>query len=95
MINSRSLFRFLDVDSSLLLENANAHTHPNFARLNEALVRLIDEFSVVSFVPLDVTDQDSVAYVFSLLDHATQYGEDLEPKEVVDHDLDQNEEVDV
>lgn len=61
---------------------------PKFARLNEALVRLIDEFSVVSFIPLDSTDEDSVAHVVGVLDLVSQYGEDVEPKEVRDHDED-------
>ncbi len=83
-------FRYLAADSSLLF---NDNTCPvgmpsKFHKLNEALVRLIDEFSVVSFIPLDSTDEDSIAHVLGVLDLATQYGEDLEPKELKDHDDD-------
>lgn len=35
---------------------------------------------MVSFIPLNITDEDSVEYVLSSVDHAMQYGEDLEPK---------------
>ena len=39
---------------------------------------------MVSFVPLDPTDEDSIGYALSLVDHSIQYGEDLEPKEPQD-----------
>ena len=35
---------------------------------------------MVSFIPLNITDEDSVEYVLSTIDNALQYGEDLEPK---------------
>lgn len=35
---------------------------------------------MVSFIPLNITDEDSVEYVLSTIDNAIQYGEDLEPK---------------
>lgn len=44
---------------------------------------------MVNLIPLDIRDEDSISYVLSHIDNATQYGEDLEPKEVVDHDVDE------
>lgn len=35
---------------------------------------------MVSFIPLNIRDEDSIAYVLSNIDNAIQYGEDLEPK---------------
>lgn len=35
---------------------------------------------MVSFIPLNITDEDSIEYVLSSIDNAMQYGEDLEPK---------------
>lgn len=35
---------------------------------------------MVSFIPLNITDEDSIEYVLSTIDNAMQYGEDLEPK---------------
>ena len=83
---SRRVERFLETDPSLLLEDLNASTSPKFAALNEALLRLIDEFNLVSFIPLNITDEDSVAVTLQHIDHAMQYGEDIEPKEVRDED---------
>eukprot|EP00842_Homolaphlyctis_polyrhiza_P004389 jgi/Hompol1/4951/HPOL_004051-RA len=85
-IKPADLDRFLDVDSSLLLESANKETSTKFHDLNQALVRLIDEYSMVNMVPLNINDEDSVALVLEHIDHAVQYGEDLEPKEPVDED---------
>ncbi len=39
---------------------------------------------MVSFLPLDVSDEDSIELVLSTIDHAIQYGEDEEPKEPKD-----------
>lgn len=44
----------------------------------------IDDFSMVSFMPLDATDEDSVGSILSHIDNAVQYGEDEEPKEPKD-----------
>lgn len=35
---------------------------------------------MVSFIPLNIQDEESVNYVLSSVDNAMQYGEDLEPK---------------
>ncbi|KAI8930317.1 GPN-loop GTPase [Entophlyctis helioformis] len=81
------LDRFFEVDSSLLLDDANKETRPKFHALNEALVRLIDEYNMVNFLPLNIKDEDSVANILEHIDHAVQYGEDMEPKEPKDEDF--------
>ncbi|KAL9934635.1 hypothetical protein V8E36_006410, partial [Tilletia maclaganii] len=78
--------RYLDPDPLLLVNEINSITNPKFHSLNKALVNLIDDFSMVNFTPLDVTDEDSVGLVLSLIDNAIQYGEDEEPKEPRDMD---------
>jgi len=47
---------------------------------------------MVSFLPLNLSSENSIAYVLSHIDNAMQYGEDEEPKEPKDED-DGNEEV--
>jgi hypothetical protein len=79
--------RYFSCDSGLLLEDAN-RKNPKFRNLNAALVNLIDEYNMVNFIPMNINDDDSIQYVLSLVDNAIQYGEDLEPKEVVDEDMD-------
>jgi len=40
----------------------------------------VDDFSLVKYVPLNATDEDSVALVLAQIDNAIQYGEDIEPR---------------
>uniref|UniRef100_A0A7S2XYS1 GPN-loop GTPase 3 n=1 Tax=Fibrocapsa japonica TaxID=94617 RepID=A0A7S2XYS1_9STRA len=54
------------------------------ARLTDAICSVVDDFTMVSFVPLDLRDEDSIGLVLAHADHVIQYGEDLEPKEPKD-----------
>jgi len=47
---------------------------------------------MVSFVSLDVSDEQSIDYVLSTVDQSMQYGEDVEPKEPPEHDDEENQE---
>mmetsp|Transcript_13909 Transcript_13909/g.19902 ORF Transcript_13909/g.19902 Transcript_13909/m.19902 type:complete len:237 (-) Transcript_13909:65-775(-) len=49
-------------------------------RLTEAICSLVDDYSMVSFVPLNIMDEDSIDHVLSHVDHTIQYGEDLDVK---------------
>ena len=41
----------------------------------------MDDYSLVHFLPLDITDEDSINDALMQIDNAIQYGEDFEPKE--------------
>ena len=56
-------------------------TGSSFKALNRAVAQLIDDFSMVSFLQLDSTDEDSVGAILSYIDDAIQYHEAQEPKE--------------
>jgi hypothetical protein len=58
----------------------SANTGPRFRRLNAAVAGLLDEYSLVSFVPLDISDEDSIGEVLLQIDMAIQYGEDADVK---------------
>lgn len=53
----------------------------SFKRLNRAVAQLIDSFSMVSYLKLDVQDEDSVGSILSYIDDAIQYHEAQEPRE--------------
>ncbi|CAO1636807.1 unnamed protein product [Sympodiomycopsis kandeliae] len=82
----REMERYLDPDPLLLTQEANASTNPKFHHLNQNIVQLITDFSLINFLPLDSTSEDSVNALLSHIDHAMQYGEDEEPKEPKDMD---------
>lgn len=54
----------------------------SFDRLNRAVAGLVESFSMVSFLKLDVTDEDSVGAILSHIDDCIQYHEAQEPREL-------------
>ncbi|XXG81531.1 hypothetical protein AAC387_Pa09g2142 [Persea americana] len=88
--NKRHLEDFLNPEAQLLLSNLNQHMAPQFAKLNKALAELVDEFSMVSFLPLDLRKETSIQYVLSHIDSCIQYGEDADVK-VKDFDPEDDE----
>ena len=61
----RTLEQFLQPDTRLLLEDLQAGTGARFRKLNEAIAQLIDDWSMISYTPLDYSDEDSIAYLLS------------------------------
>jgi hypothetical protein len=62
----------------------------SFQKLNKAVARLIDDYSLVSFLQLDVRNEDSLGGIVSYIDDAIQFHEAQEPKEPrdeVDYDM--------
>jgi GPN-loop GTPase len=59
-------------------------TGSSFRRLNRAVANLIDSFSMVSYLKLDVQDEDSVGAILSYIDDAIQYHEAQEPRDPQD-----------
>ena len=56
----------------------------SFRRLNRAVANLIESFAMVSYLKLDVRDEDSVGAILSYIDDAIQYHEAQEPKDTQD-----------
>ncbi|KAK2962086.1 putative GPN-loop GTPase 3 [Blattamonas nauphoetae] len=95
---SKGLDLFLEMDiTSLIAMNSQegaGSTSPALQeyqkkkqKLNAAVGELLDNFSLVRFLPLDRRDEDSIDRILLEIDNATQYGEDEEPKEP-DDDID-------
>ncbi|KAG9238719.1 GPN-loop GTPase [Amylocarpus encephaloides] len=95
-IAKRDLKRFVDPDTTLLDDEPGAEEDDgqgvagdpqtlmkgnSFKRLNRAVAGLIDSFSMVSYLRLEVQDEDSVGAILSYIDDAIQYHEAQEPKE--------------
>lgn len=69
-----------------MLSRLNADTTPKHRALNEAMASLVEDFSLVRFVPLDRTDQESLSVLMQHLDRCLQYGEDEEVREAKDEE---------
>ncbi|AEO54351.1 hypothetical protein MYCTH_2296840 [Thermothelomyces thermophilus ATCC 42464] len=62
-----------------------------FKQLNAAVANLIESFSMVSYLKLDSTDEDSVQAILSYIDDCIQFHEAQEPKELADEEYDEDE----
>jgi len=92
MRRRKDIARYLDPDPLLLASRSGQEvqtSNPRFHALNQAIVQLIEDHPLVSFLPLDLTNPDSLETVVSHIDFTMQYGEDEEPKEP--HDLDEGD----
>jgi GPN-loop GTPase len=58
----------------------------SFKALNRAVARLIDDFSMVSFLQLNAQEDDSVRSILSYIDDAIQFHEAQEPTEPKDEE---------
>ena len=84
--NKEDLERFLSPSGVALACELAAGTPPRYRQLNESMCKLLDEYDMVTFLPLDITDEESIAHILMQVDHAIAYGEELEPKEPRDSD---------
>ena len=82
--------RILEADSVWTMNSKSRVNTGKLKGLTDALCSVIDDYMMVSFVMLDISDEDSMDLVLSHTDHAIQYGEDLEPH-MPDGDWDQAE----
>lgn len=78
--NKKEIEKFLDPDTRLLLADLNMRMAPRFAKLNKALAGLLDDYSMVNFLPLDNRKEKSMQYILSHIDNAIQFGEDADVK---------------
>lgn len=79
-VDKRRLEEYMFPDVENLVQELSQHTSPKFLRLNSAMGALLDDFSMVSFVPLDVADGESIGNLLLLADHALQYEDELDVK---------------
>ena len=81
-IDEEELEQFLIPDSQRLAKFGGVQN----TGLNEAIVQLVEEFNMISFVPVNVKDDESVQTLLMHIDHTTGYGESAEPREPQDLD---------
>ncbi|KAI1106989.1 GPN-loop GTPase [Jackrogersella minutella] len=77
-----------DVDAAKPQDKDALMRGTGFRRLNKTVANLIENFSMVSYLKLDVQDEDSVGAILSYIDDCIQYHEAQEPKELKDEEFD-------
>lgn len=68
---------YVDEDADPEVERLEARRRDRH-RLTDSISQLLDDYSMVSFVPLNINSEESLDHVLLTTDHAIQYGEDLE-----------------
>lgn len=91
MSDKTEVQRILDSESSWMINAMDVQSSGKLKKLTEAFSTVVDDYMMVSFVMLDITDEESIELVLSHTDHAVQYGEDIEPKEPQDAAMDEGE----
>ena len=81
-----TLEKYCDVDVQYILSKLEHQTGPAFTRLNKAIGQLLEEYSMVTFIPLNLNKKGSVDALLRECDVAVQFGEDEEPQEPVDYE---------
>ena len=76
----KHLEEFLEADAGALGELLRKGTSPSFYKLNTAICTMLDEWSMVQFLPLDPRDEDTVEIILAQVDNTIQYHDDIEPK---------------
>lgn len=76
--------RFLDMDTDVLREEEDEPWLRKHLKLTRAISALFEDYSYVSFLAFDRTDEDCVGETLMIIDNSIQYGEDLEHKEPVE-----------
>ncbi|EDP44813.1 hypothetical protein MGL_1295 [Malassezia globosa CBS 7966] len=76
--------RYMDPDPLLFADHDDSLNQSRFHALNQAIVQLVEDYSMVSFLPLDLSNEESLNLILSCIDNILQYGEDEEPIEPKD-----------
>ena len=82
-----------DLDVYGIIQNLAEGMDPRYKKLNEAFGRVLEDFSLVSFVELDISDEDSIENVIQTINNSIHYGDDLDrsprsPREMEDQEND-------
>ncbi|KAK4127193.1 putative transcription factor [Parathielavia appendiculata] len=79
----------VDVHSSDPKDKDALMSGATFKKLNAAVAGLLESFSMVSYLKLDSTDEDSVQAILSYIDDVIQYHEAQEPKELPEEEYEE------
>jgi hypothetical protein len=78
---------YLIPDHETLAGELHERMRPKYRKLNSQIAQLLDDYSMVSFHPLDISDEDSLAFILYTVDSAVQYGEDADVRASRDVEL--------
>lgn len=74
--NYEKLNDILSLDPHDIVMTANKCMSRKYYKLNNAFAHIIEDFNLVSFIPLNIYDDDNVDFIINSIDMIIQYGED-------------------
>jgi len=84
---------FLEGDvRTVLNESSSSKWNEKNRKLTEAIGTVLEDYSLVKFVPLDAEDEDTITELLMVIDNTIQYGEDLDVKDRYPEEKDQDDE---
>lgn len=92
----KQLDRFLEPDAHAIMGDIELNSskfNEKYRKLTEAIGRLIEDYSLVRFTPLNLKDNENVGDVLVTIDNVLQYGEDqdIRTRDFDNADEDDNE----
>lgn len=81
LADKEELQRILDTEGAWMVQAMDRHSSGKLKKLTEAICSVVDDYMLVNFVLLDISDEDSIEEVVAYTDHAVQYAEDTEPRD--------------
>lgn len=80
----KKLDRFLEPDSHSILGDleisGNSVFNKKHTKLTETIANIIDDYSLVKFIPLNLRDHENIGDVLIMIDNVIQFGEDQDVK---------------
>ena len=77
----KQMDKFLNPDVHAILgdvEQSGSKFSEKYSKLSESIGRLIEDYSLVRFIPLNLQDEENLGDVLVIIDNTIQYGEDLD-----------------
>lgn len=81
-VQKRQLDGFLDPDPHFLIGSmeTNSKWNEKYKKLTEAIGKIIEDYSLVRFHPLNIKNEESIGDVLLTIDNIIQFGEDADVK---------------
>ena len=88
----KQLDDFLHPNTRDLTSSSMSHQSFNekYQALTESLGKVLDDYSLVKYFRLDITDEANISDLFMMIDNTIQFGEDADVK-IVDHEPPDND----
>lgn len=89
--NKQLVDEFLETDTRAIVDQEETVWNSKHRRLTRTIAQVLEDYSIVKFVPLNCEDEESIDQLLLTIDTTIQYGEDLEVKDNFPEELDDDQ----